>query len=980
MLTLQRSLLVLLLFVASTLSTFSQVETLTTPKGRKYQTVKNDPLQVKIFTMSNGLRIYCSVNKSEPRIYTAIAIKAGSKNDPANATGLAHYLEHMLFKGTDKYGTTDAAKEQVYISKIESLYEDYRATKDEAKRTAIYKMIDSISNIASGLAIPNEYDKMIASIGAVGTNAFTSNEETVYINDIPANGLKKWAMIEGERFRNPVFRLFHTELEAVYEEKNISLDNDGSKMYETSWGLLFPNHQYGTQTTIGTIEHLKNPSLKEIRKFYNTYYVPNNMAVILAGDFDVDEAVEQIEKNFGTLASKPVPQWKVIEEKPLTSKVQATITSPEPESLTLLFRLPGSQHSDIPALKMVDMVLANGSAGLIDINLNQRQTVAKAGCSPTFMADYGLHSFSGNPRKGQTLEEVEKLIIEQIDNVKNGNFDEKLLPSILNDFTLSEMTGSESNSNRVFSIMNSFTKNEPWEKSVSATEDLRKVSKQQIIDAAKKYYQNYVIVYKKTGEKEAAVQVPKPAITPIQLNNDQVSDFVKMVNNEPMPELQPLFLDFSKDIQKASLSNGSQVLYTPNVLNGRFSVSYVFEQGSIVDKNAQIAFDYISYLGTNTKSAEEINVELYGLGCKMSQSVTSERTMITISGLEENAEKAISLVFDKLMNAKADPQILQNLIQDRLKRRADAKKNKNTISQALFYATAFGDYNPIKNITPLKELKALTPEQLLSIVKKYLTTEHRILVYGKNPLATYVSLLNKFEPKGALQKPTPFKSYTMKDAPTASVAIGYYPEMVQADITWYRYLEPITDPKKEAIRNLYNEYFGGGMSSVVFQEIREAKALAYSTYAFVGTGRKQTDPTYFMAFVGTQADKLADATAAMTDIINSSLRTSEQRFANAKGGMLNKFQTERITKDEILFYYTSQLDKGNTTDPRIEQFPQVKNYTFKTLESFHKAEIQGKPMTLMVLGAKDKLDMNTLKQFGPIKEYTIEELFGPEYE
>jgi len=980
MLTLQRSLLVLLIFVASTLSTFSQLETLTTPKGRKYQMVKNDPLQVKMFTLSNGLKIYCSVNKSEPRIYTAIAVRAGSKNDPANATGLAHYLEHMLFKGTDKYGTNDAAKEQVYLSMIEDLYEKYRSTKDDAQRTSIYRAIDSLSNIASSLAIPNEYDKMIASIGAVGTNAFTSNEQTVYINDIPANGLKKWMMIEGERFRNPVFRMFHTELEAVYEEKNISMDEDNSKMFETSWGLLFPNHQYGTQTTIGTIEHLKNPSLKEIRKFYNTYYVPNNMAVILAGDFDVDVAVEHIEKNFGTLASKPVPQWKVIEEKPLTSKVQATITSPEPENLSMLFRLPGESHSDVDALKMVDMVLANGSAGLIDINLNQRQTVGKATCSPLFMSDYGLHSFSGTPRKGQTLEEVEKLILEQIENVKNGNFDEKLLPSILNDFTLSEMTGSERNDNRVFSMMNSFVKNESWEKSVSAIEDLRKVTKQQIMDATKKYYQNYVIVYKRTGEKTAAIQVPKPAITPLNLNNDKVSEFVKMVNNEPMPDLEPMFLDFTKDIQKANLTNGSQVLYTPNVLNGRFSVSYVFEQGSIVDRNAQIAFDYVNYLGTNTKSAEEINVELYGLGCKMSQSVTSERTMITISGLEENAEKAIAVVFDKLMNAKPDPQILQNLIQDRLKRRADAKKNKNTISQALFYATAYGEYNPIKNITPLKELKALTPEQLLSIVKKYLSTEHRVLVYGKKPLTTYVSMLNKFEPKGTPVKPTTFKSYTMKETPSASVSIGYYPEMVQADINWYRLLEPNTDPKKEALRSFYNEYFGGGMSSVVFQEIREAKALAYSTYGFVGTGRKQTDPTYFMAFVGTQADKLADATAAMTDIINSTLRASEQRFSNVKGGMLNKFQTERITKDEILYYYTSQLDKGNTSDPRIEQFPQVKNYTFKTIESFHKAEIQGKPMVLMVLGSKDKLDMNTLKQFGPIKEYTIEELFGSEYE
>jgi len=941
--------------------------------------VKNDPLQVKIFTLANGLKIYCSVNKLQPRIYTAIAIKAGSKNDPSNATGLAHYLEHMLFKGTDKYGTAEPVKEQVYLTMIEDLYEQYRSTKDDDKRATIYRAIDSLSNIASSFAIPNEYDKIINNIGATGTNAFTSNEETVYINDIPSNGLKKWAMIEGERFRNPVFRLFHTELEAVYEEKNISLDNDGSMIYETSWSRLFPNHQYGTQTTLGTIEHLKNPSLKEIRNFYNTYYVPNNMAVILAGDFNPEEAVASIEKHFGTLQSKPIPVWNVIEEKPLPSIVRETITSPEPESLTMLYRLPGVHGADVPALKMVDMVLANGSAGLIDINLNQKQAVARASCGPAFMSDYGIHSFNGTPRQGQSLEEVEKLILEQIENVKKGNFDASLLPAILNDFTLSDMTAKERNDSRAFAMMESFSNNKPWEKIVNDLNTLRSVTKQQIIDAANKYYTNYVIVYKKMGEKTPAQQVPKPKITPVQLNNDKVSDFITAVSNEPTPTLTPLFLDFTKDIQKSTLKNGTTILYSPNELNSRFSVSYIYEQGSISDLNAQMAFDYLNLLGTTTKTAEDINKALYSLGCKFSQSVSAERTTLTISGLEENADIAIKMYFDKILNAKADPEILQRLIQDRMKRRTDAKKNKNTINQALFLAAAYGDFNSIKNITPIKELKSLTPEKMLSIVKNYLKMEHRVLVYGKKSLAEYTTLLSSLEPKDALVKPKAFQTYTMKETPKPMVSVGYYPEMVQADITWYRFLEPTVDPKKEAIRSIYNDYFGGGMSSVVFQEIREAKALAYSTYAFVGTGRKKADPTYFMAFVGTQADKLPDATAAMTELINSPLRASEQRFTNSKEGMLNKFQTDRVTKDEILFYYTVQVDKGNTTDPRIEQYKQVQNFTLKSLEDFHASEIKGKPMFLFVLGAKDKLDMNTLKQFGQVKEFTLDELFGPEY-
>ena len=246
-----------------------------------YESVKGDPLNARIYTLDNGLKVYMSVTKMEPRIQTYIGVKAGSKSDPADATGLAHYLEHMLFKGTDKYGSLDYEKEKPLLDQIQALYEKYRQTTDEAERKKIYAEIDRVSGEAAKFAIANEYDKMLAAIGAQGTNAFTSYEQTGYVNNIPSNQLEKWLIIEGERFRNPVMRIFHTELEAVYEEKNRSLDNDYRAMYTALFQGLFQKHNYGKQTTIGTIDHLKNPSIVKIRNYYNQYYVPNNMAICL---------------------------------------------------------------------------------------------------------------------------------------------------------------------------------------------------------------------------------------------------------------------------------------------------------------------------------------------------------------------------------------------------------------------------------------------------------------------------------------------------------------------------------------------------------------------------------------------------------------------------------------------------------------------------------------------------------------------------
>ena len=386
----------------------------------KYETVDNDPLKARVYTLENGLKVYLTSYKDAPRIQTNIAVRAGSKNDPSDATGLAHYLEHMLFKGTDIYGTLDYENEKILLDKIELLYEEYRSVdmNDKERRNEIWNMIDSISGEAAKYAIANEYDKMVTGLGAKGTNAYTSNEKTVYINDIPSNQIEKWLKLEAERFRNPVFRLFHTELEAVYEEKNISLGNDGNKMFHSLMDGLFPIHQYGQQTTIGTVEHLKNPSLTEIRKYFDKYYVPNNMAICLSGDFDFDETIKLIDKYWGGFERKESPSFEAINEQPITSPVIKDVYGPEAERLYLGFRLNGAKSEDSKLLSMVDMILSNTTAGLIDLNLNQTQKIIGGGCFPYILTDYSVHGFYGSPKQSQTLEEVKELLLSQIDEIK----------------------------------------------------------------------------------------------------------------------------------------------------------------------------------------------------------------------------------------------------------------------------------------------------------------------------------------------------------------------------------------------------------------------------------------------------------------------------------------------------------------------------------------------------------------------------------
>src|SRR3990170_5124230 len=380
-----------------------------------YQYVTNDPLNVRIYELKNGLKVYLSQYKDKPRMQTQIAVKAGGKNDPANNTGLAHYLEHIMFKGTGDFGTLDWKNEAVLLDSIERMFSHYSTLKDSIERVRYYKLIDKVSNEASKFAIPNEYDKMVSELGAQGTNAYTSEDRTVYINDIPSNQLESWIQIEANRFRTIVPRLFHTELEAVYEEKNRSLDNDYWKSYEALMTGLFSKHPYGTQTVIGTIDHLKNPSITEIKKYFDTYYKPNNVAICISGDLDYDKTIALIDKHFGDWQpNEQLSSWTVVNEDPIPSAVVKEVYGPDAEWINLGFRLDGRSSADHQLLTLTNMILTNSQAGLIDINLKQQQKVLEPHSYVSDMNDYSMHVFGARPREGQTLDDVKNLLLEQI--------------------------------------------------------------------------------------------------------------------------------------------------------------------------------------------------------------------------------------------------------------------------------------------------------------------------------------------------------------------------------------------------------------------------------------------------------------------------------------------------------------------------------------------------------------------------------------
>lgn len=943
---------------------------------KEYETVENDPTKTRIYTLENGLKVYLSVNEEAPRVQTSIAVRAGSKNDPSTATGLAHYLEHMLFKGTDTYGTLDFSKEGPLLNQIDSLYEVYRGTKDEATRTMLYAQIDSISQVASTFAIANEYDKMVSEMGAKGTNAYTSQEETVYINDIPTNQIDKWLKLEAERFRSPQLRLFHTELEAVYEEKNRSLDSDGSIAWETMMSNLFPNHQYGQQTTIGTIDHLKNPSLTEIKKYFNTYYVPNNMAICLSGDIDPDKVIELIKENFGGFERKEVPKFEVAKETPLTTSIEKTVKGPDAEFMYMAYRFKGVDTREAELIQLCDMILANSTAGLIDLNLNQQQMVQSASSFTYILSDYSAHMLNGRPKAGQTLEEVKDLLLQQIDSLKSGSFPDWLPEACINDLKLGKVRQFDSNRGRTSLMVDAFVQRRDWSTAVNEIDALKKYTKEDIMKFAQENYNdNYVAVYKKTGEKENDLNVVKPAITPVQVNREDASPFLTDLTAMKFDPIEPKFLDYKKDITESKMENGILVRSVKNETNGLFSLYYLFDMGTYNNPKIELAMDYLPFLGTDKYSPSQIQQEFYKIGCEFEVFTNNERSYVIMSGLDENFEKGIKLFEHLLANAKAEEEALKGMVAKVLKSRSDAKLSKgNILFGAMSSYAQYGPNSPFKNVLSEKELNELTSAELVDIIQNLTSYEHRVLYYGPKSDEELIAVLdeNHKTPAELKEVPAAKKFEEIENNETKVIVVDY--DMKQAEIMMLSKKE-IYNPETVAAAAIFNEYFGGGMGSIVFQEMRESKALAYSVYSVYRSPSDSAKSHFAMAYIGTQADKLKEAMAGMTDLLNN-MPESEKSFELAKKAAMEKIRTERITKASKIFNYETALKRGVDHDLRKDIYEAVPNMTMADLKAFHEEYIKNGKYNIMVIGKTSGLDIAALKEYGTVQELSLVDVFG----
>jgi len=955
-----------ILFWLVSMSAFGEYKTVYTPGP-------NDPIGAHVYELGNGLRVYISENHEKPRFHAQVAVRAGNTQDPSQTTGLAHYLEHLLFKGNEHFGTLDYEKEKPHLDRIEELYEAHFREEDPGKRADIYREINRESRMAAEYAIPNELDMVYAVFGASDLNAYTWYEETVYYVDLPSNRLSQWAFFESDRFVHPVFRLFHTELEAVYEEKNTSLDDKSELLFEAVNKKLFKKHPYGQQTTLGEPEHLKKPSIRNIRNFYDTYYVPNNMALCLAGDINPEETMRIVDERFSRWERKKLPPGKKWKEKDLGKREEVTVNYEGEESVLLSFRLPGRNHRDSEALQLAAMILSNGSAGLIDLNLNQRQEVRSASASASLYHDYGVLYLEAVPRKDRTLEETESLLLEQVRLLREGEFEDSLVSACISNLRKDRKGEHETNAGRASFMLGSFLAGQEWPETLDRIQRMEKLTKKDVVRAARKHLSGGHVAGFRRDAPRKVLSVEKPKIDKIAIDPSRRSEFMKRIPPMPSRELQPVFLDPRKDFRTAEDAKGARVYYVRNPMNDLFSLSFHVDIGTRQDNKMEMAAQLLDLAGTERHSPEALKREWYKLAASFSVKVDRDETEITVSGLEENLEPSIALAMDLLEHPKATRENLEELIKKTLAQREDDRKDPDTISAALTEYARYGAKSSFLTMLPGPRMRALSVEELLGFVSGLLKHRHAVTYVGSLPLEKVLALLEKYGPQPApLLEPPVYEPLEIRR--TGKNTIFFLGKETTQSHVQIGFGDEVYNEANYIPAQLLDEYLGTGMGGVVYQELRESRGLAYSAYARYRFGRRKSDQNILAAGIECQPDKAAEAVEVFNGLFDGMV-PSQERFSKTAESLLSSYRAAKLGFREIIPAVRSWERLGLSVDPRKARYELLQKTEMSAMMGFYRAHVQGRPRVMSILGDKSRMDVEALRKTGEIVEVDLDKIF-----
>ncbi len=927
------------------------------------------PLGVKEFKLKNGLTVWMNEDHSQPKVFGAVVVKAGAKDCPN--TGIAHYFEHMMFKGTDKIGTIDYASEKILLDSIALKYDELAATSDEVKRKEIQKEINALSIKASDFAIPNEYDRLISKYGGSGLNAGTSYDMTVYYNEFSPQYFKQWAEVNSERLVNPVFRLFQSELETVYEEKNMYSDSFGNTALEKGLERFFAPHPYA-YPIVGSTENLKNPKLSEMRKFFQEYYVAGNMGLILSGDFNTEEVMNVLESTFGKVCAGEAPVRRVAEPAVFNGREKFEVKIPLPivKARVIAWRGIPANHKDEAALTIATRILNNeSSTGYLDKLMVEGKLMASGALSQSFN-DAGLVAVAIIPKLFfHSLEKAENMVMNEVERVKRGDFSDEMFSSLKMELERNYKLKLEGIDSRSQEMLEVFSQGKSWKDYLDEIKQIESLTKEDVVTVANKYFnENYLAMTKKTGNYPKD-NLQKPGFAPIiPKNGEAKSKYAEELALTPVMESHPRFLDFENDVKTLKLSSHATLYVTENPINDIFSIDFEFGKGRLESKLLSPLASYLSLLGTDSLTFDQFKGKLQKIGSTINFNAGNDKFVMKVTVFDKNFDATLDLVREFTTGVKADQKKMKQIVEAKKVADKTEKESPDEIASALLEYVRYGEKSSYINRLSYAETKALKGQQLIDEFKSVMKVECNIHYCGNLQSDVVASIIKEKIDLGNVTIASKTPVYRKPGSVDGSVV--YFVEVPKASQSIIYGYAPggITSDKASRYAGaLFNNYFGGSMSSIVFQQIREFRSLAYRAGArySIPVYCHRDKPGQFVASLSTQCDKTVEAVGVLDSLIRF-MPVKAERVETARQDVINEATNQyppiRYRSSEI----ASLRKSGYDSDPNKDLVDAVKNMGIDQIVEFYNKNVKDNKMTYLVVGSSKKIDMKKLSGYGRI--------------
>ncbi|WP_288736746.1 M16 family metallopeptidase [uncultured Parabacteroides sp.] len=926
-------------------------------------------LEVKEYKLKNGLTVWLNEDHSQPKVFGAVVVKAGAKDCPD--TGIAHYFEHMMFKGTDKIGTVDYDAEKTLLDSIALKYDELAATEDEAARSQIQKEINELSIRSSDYVIPNEFNRLISKYGGSGLNAATSYDATIYFNTFSPQYMSQWAEINSERLLNPVFRLFQSELETVYEEKNMYGDFIGGPVMDRLLARYFAPHPYA-YPIIGSTKNLKNPRLTEMRKFFEEYYVASNMGLILSGDFDTEAVLPVLEKTFSRIRPGEAPKHDIVALPPFKGKEKMKIKFPVPlvKAMGMGFRGVPANHEDQVALAVAVNMLNNANGtGFLDKLMVDRKIMASMAMNES-MNEAGILAVAVIPKlMFQTYGGAEKLVWKEINRVKEGDFSDEIFNSLKQEQRRQYASNLENIDSRARIMMSLYSQGKSWEDYLQEVSGIDALTKEDVVRVARKYFsENYLCVTKTTG-KYPKDNLTKPDFSPIVPKNSEASsEYAKQLEQLPVQEVKPRFIDFQKDVETVSLTPLATLYATANPVTDIFTLNLVYQVGTLEQPKLMHLANYLQFLGTDSLSFHEFRTRLQVLGSTISFDATDKQFFMRITGFDKHFKETVQLAGDFIRHVKADDKQIRQVINDAKVTEKAFFESSDNIANALLEKVKYGEQSRFLTKLSLSEVKKLKGKELLDAFVQVRQTECDLLYCGTLPVAQVREEIEASLPLKEItvavnapyhrdakkyDKPTVY----FMDMPTASQSIVYgYAKGEVTDDAWSRHAA-----------RLFSVYFGGDMSSLMFQEIREFRSLAYrvSGRYILPPHKLEGKAGEFVTMLSTQSDKTLDALGIMNSLIHE-MPEKEERISTVKQSIVNQVNNDFPSFREVPEKVAGFRRNGFDNDPSEALLSGISDMDMKDIIRFYRHNVRLKPVVYVIVGNSRRIDMKQLETYGNV--------------